>query len=319
MAESALNDTRVIRPRELGGYGLDSQWNDDFHHALRVLLGGDRDGYYQDFGELEQLARAFRDGFVYAGEYSPFRRRRHGNSSRQRPAQQFIVFAENHDQVGNRLFGERLSQSLSLEALKLAASAVLLSPFIPLLFMGEEYGEVAPFQYFISHLEPELVEAVRRGRRQEFAAFAWQGEPPDPQDVATFERAKLNHHLRLEGHHRALYEFYQELIRLRKALPALAQLSKEHMHVVGYEREKILCLRRWCDEQQVWLILHFGNTPATLRLLWEVGLWHKQLDSAELRWGGPGSAVDSALTSEGEVGLALAPQSCLVFAQSAES
>ena len=182
IAESALNDTRIIRSRELGGYGLDAQWNDDFHHALRVLLTGDRGGYYQDFGELEHLAKAFREGFVYAGEYSAYRRRRHGNSSRHMPAQQFVVFAENHDQVGNRLFGERLGQLLSLEALKLAASAVILSPFIPLLFMGEEYGEVAPFQYFISHLDAQLVDAVRRGRREEFAAFAWQGEPPDPQE-----------------------------------------------------------------------------------------------------------------------------------------
>ena len=240
IAESALNDTRIIRSRELGGYGLDAQWNDDFHHALRVLLTDDRGGYYQDFGELEHLAKAFREGFVYAGDYSAYRRRRHGNSSRHMPAQQFVVFAQNHDQVGNRMFGERLSQLVSLEALKLAASAVLLSPFIPLLFMGEEYGEVAPFQYFISHLDPQLVDAVRRGRREEFAGFAWQGEPPDPQDIATFQRAKLNHRLRSEGHHRALFEFYQELIRLRKELPALAQLSKEHMHVMGFEREKIL-------------------------------------------------------------------------------
>ena len=193
IAESALNDTRIIRSRELGGYGLDAQWNDDFHHALRVLLTDDRGGYYQDFGELGHLAKAFREGFVYAGDYSAYRRRRHGHSSRHMPAQQFVVFAQNHDQVGNRMFGERLSQLVSLEALKLAASAVLLSPFIPLLFMGEEYGEVAPFQYFISHLDPQLVDAVRRGRREEFAAFAWQGEPPDPQDIATFQRAKLDH------------------------------------------------------------------------------------------------------------------------------
>ncbi len=171
IAESALNDTRIIRPRELGGYGLDAQWNDDFHHALRVLLTGDQGGYYQDFGELGHLAKAFREGFVYAGDYSTYRRRRHGNSSQHMPAQQFVVFTQNHDQVGNRMLGERLSQLVSLEALKLAASAVLLSPFIPLLFMGEEYGEVAPFQYFISHLDAQLVDAVRRGRREEFASL----------------------------------------------------------------------------------------------------------------------------------------------------
>jgi maltooligosyltrehalose trehalohydrolase len=319
IAESALNDTRIIRPRELGGYGLDAQWNDDFHHALRVLLTDDRGGYYQDFGELEQLAKAFREGFVYAGDYSEYRRRRHGNSSRHIPAQQFVVFAQNHDQVGNRMLGERLSQLASLEALKLAASAVLLSPFIPLLFMGEEYGEVAPFPYFISHLDPQLVDAVRRGRREEFATFAWHAEPPDPQDIATFQRAILNHRLRAEGHHRALCEFYQELIRLRNELPALRQLSKEHMHVAAFEREKTLCIRRWCDGQQVWMMLHFGRSLTSLRLPWEAGLWHKQLDSADTRWWGPGSPVGPEIKSEGEVTLDLLPQGCLLFARATES
>ncbi|MGH8067690.1 MAG: malto-oligosyltrehalose trehalohydrolase [Candidatus Entotheonellia bacterium] len=318
IAESALNDTRIIRPRELGGYALDAQWNDDFHHALRVLLTGDRSGYYQDFGELEQLAKAFREGFVYAGEYSGYRWRRHGNSSRNIPARQFVVFAQNHDQVGNRMFGERLGQLVSLEALKLAASAVILSPFMPLLFMGEEYGEAAPFQYFISHLDPQLVDAVRRGRREEFAAFAWQGEPPDPQDVATFRRAKLNHRLRHEGHHHALFEFYQELIRLRKALPALAHLSKEQIHVLGFEHEKILCVRRWCSMQDVWMTFHFGCSQTSLRLPLSVGQWQKQLDSTEARWCGPGSLVSLEVESNGEVSLTLPPESCLVFAHTAE-
>jgi maltooligosyltrehalose trehalohydrolase len=318
IAESALNDSRIIRPRELGGYGLDAQWNDDFHHALRVLLTGDRDGYYQDFGELQQLAKAFRDGFVYAGEYSRYRWRRHGNSSRNIPAQQFVVFAQNHDQVGNRLFGERLSQLVSLEALKLAASAVILSPFIPLLFMGEEYGETAPFQYFISHLDPQLVDAVRRGRREEFAAFIWQGEPPDPQDVMTFQDAKLNQHLRHEGHHRALFAFYQELIRLRQELPALAHLSKEHMEVLGFEREKILCVRRWCEGQEVCMALHFGSSQSSFRLPLPVGQWQKWLDSAEERWCGPGSPVGLAVESDGEVSLTLPSESCIVLAHTAE-
>jgi maltooligosyltrehalose trehalohydrolase len=230
-----------------------------------------------------------------------------------------VVFAQNHDQVGNRMFGERLSQLVSLEALKLAASAVLLSPFIPLLFMGEEYGEVAPFQFFISHLEPQLVDAVRRGRREEFADFAWQGDPPDPQDIATFQRAMLQHHLRSEGHHRILFDFYQELIQLRKELPALAQLSKEHMQVVGFEREKILCVRRWCAVQEVWMMLHFGRGPTSLQPPWSSGHWHKRLDSAEQRWGGPGSPVGSAIAPEGEATLTLPPESCLLFARTTES
>jgi maltooligosyltrehalose trehalohydrolase len=319
IAESALNDTRIIRPRELGGYGLDAQWNDDFHHALRVLLTGDRGGYYQDFGELEHLAKAFREGFVYTGQYSAYRQRRHGNSSRSIPAQQLVVFAQNHDQVGNRMRGERLSQLVSFEALKLAASAVILSPFVPLLFMGEEYGEVAPFQYFISHLDAQLVDAVRRGRREEFAAFMWQSEPPDPQDVTTFQGAKLNHRWRDEERHRMLFEFYQDLIRLRKEQPALAHLSKEQMRVVGFEGEEILCVQRWCEAQEVWMMLHFGSSQASIRLPWSVGHWQKQLDSSEERWCGPGSLTKAAIESDGEVSLTLLPDSCMLFAHLAES
>jgi maltooligosyltrehalose trehalohydrolase len=176
---SAANDARLIRPRELGGYGLDAQWNDDFHHALRSLLTEEKRGYYEDYGEFNQLVKAYREGFVYSGEVSKHRRRRHGTTTRDIPAERFVVFCQNHDQVGNRMLGERLSQLVSFEALKLAAGAVLLSPFIPLLFMGEEYGEEAPFQYFISHGDPLLVE-VRGGRREEFAAFGWQASPRIP-------------------------------------------------------------------------------------------------------------------------------------------
>jgi maltooligosyltrehalose trehalohydrolase len=156
IAESALNDTRVIRSREFGGYGLDAQWNDDFHHALHTVLTGERMGYYRDFGRLQDLAKALLEGFVYSGEYSPYRRRRHGNSSRDIPAHRFVVFSQNHDQVGNRMRGERLSELVCFERTKLAAGVMTLSPFIPLLFMGEEYGETAPFQYFVSHSDPDL-------------------------------------------------------------------------------------------------------------------------------------------------------------------
>ena len=154
--------------------------------ALRTLLTGERTGYYEDYGEFAQLVKAYREGFAYSGEYSRFRRRRHGSVVTRYPADRFVVFAQNHDQVGNRLLGDRLSQAVSFEALKLAAGLVILSPFIPLLFMGEEYAETAPFPYFISHSDPELIEAVRRGRRAEFAAFGWQGETPDPQDAKDF-------------------------------------------------------------------------------------------------------------------------------------
>ncbi len=316
--ESAANDARLIRSRELGGYGLDAQWNDDCHHCLHVLLTGEGTGYYQDFGSIQQLVKAFEEGFVYSGEYSPYRRRRHGISSRHIPAHRFVVFAQNHDQVGNRMLGERLSQLISFEGLKLAAGVFLLSPFIPLLFMGEEYGETAPFQYFISHSDPVLVEAVRQGRREEFAAFKWQGEPPDPQDEATFLRAKLSHHLRQEGHHRVLLEFYKELIRLRKDIPSLVYLSKDALEVLGYENSKVLYLRRWRNGSEAMSVFHFGDAPVPIALPVPVGRWHKLLDSAEERWNGPGGMVTQVLSSEGEVNLSLPPQAFVLFVRREE-
>ena len=313
IAESALNDTRVIRSRELGGYGLDAQWNDDFHHALHTLLTNDQTGYYQDFGHLGDLATAFREGFVYSGQYSSYRRRRHGNSSRDIPAHRLVVFAQNHDQVGNRIHGERLSEVVCLERVKLAAGAVLLSPFMPLLFMGEEYGETAPFPYFISHSDQALIEAVRRGRKEEFAAFGWADEPPDPQDEATFLRAKLNHELRREGHHRILLEFHRELIELRKKLPALARLSKEDMDVLGYGGEEVLVIRRWTAADEATVVFHFDEAPASITIPLPEGRWTKRLDSADNRWQGPGSQVPSEVISDGEVGVTLAPHSFVLL------
>ncbi|CAG1771911.1 hypothetical protein BAC2_02052, partial [uncultured bacterium] len=216
IAESALNDTRLIRPPERVGMGLDAQWNDDLHHALHAVVTGERQGYYGDFGKFEQLLKALREGFVYSGEYSEFRKRRHGNSSRDIPAHRLVVFAQNHDQVGNRSRGDRLTLSLSGEALKMMAGVILLSPYLPLLFMGEEYGETAPFPFFISHSDPDLIEAVRKGRRAEWSSDDGQNEAPDPQDEKTFTGAKLNQALRhAQGPQHMLWEFYRRLIELR--------------------------------------------------------------------------------------------------------
>jgi maltooligosyltrehalose trehalohydrolase len=319
MAESDLNDSRVIRPPEFGGFGLDAQWNDDFQHALHTLLTGERTGYYQDFGEIRHLVKALREGFVYSGEYSPYRRRRHGNSSITIPAHRFVVFAQNHDQVGNRPGGERLSRLVSFEALKLAAGIVLLSPFIPILFMGEEYGEIAPFAYFVSHSDPSLIEAVRRGRREESAAFRWQGELSDPQDESTFLRAKLNHELRRQGDHRVLLDFYREVMRLRKELPALNRLSLEHLEADGFERERVLVLRRRSDSEEAGAIFHFGKAEVALNLPLPRGRWQKLLDSAASRWNGPGNAGPETLDSEGEVSLTLPPWSCLLYLKRKET
>ena len=311
--ESAANDARLIRAHELGGYGLDAVWSDDFHHSLRTLLTGDRSGYHQDYGELKHLVRAYRDGFAYCGEYSRFRKRRHGSSTKAVPAERFVIFAQNHDQVGNRLRGDRLTENVCFNALKLAAATVILSPFIPLIFMGEEYGETAPFAYFISHSDSALIEAVRRGRREEFAAFEWQGEIPDPQDEATFLQAKLRHEGCHENPHRVLRDFYKKILQLRKTIPALAELSKEHMNVIGYENERILFVQRWHEADQAIIIVSFGAAETSMALSIPAGKWRKLLDSAEETWRGGGSFVPEELDSTGAVTLTLSPQSVVVL------
>ena len=313
IAESALNDTRIIRPRELGGFALDAQWNDDFHHALHAVLTGEQSGYYQDFGGLHHLARAWRQGFVYEGQYSGYRQRAHGNSSRSIPAQQLVVFVQNHDQVGNRIFGERLSRLVPFEKLKLAAGMVIFSPFIPLLFMGEEYGETAPFQYFIDHSDPELVNAVREGRRREFAGFGWEAEPPDPQDEATFLRAKLDRSLRDTSLSRILPDFYREMIRLRKETAALARLSKKHQDVVVDQGNRMLFVRRRAGPDEAFLIFCFGKSETTVSLPLPAGRWEKIADSADRRWLGPGSLLPEEIESNGQIELPVRPHSFLLL------
>ncbi len=312
IGESTANDARLVTTPEQGGYGLDAQWNDDFHHALHVLLTGEQNGYYQDFDGLKQLLKAFQEGFVYSGQYSRYRQRRHGVTSRNIPASRFVVFAQNHDQVGNRMKSERLSQLVTFERLKLAAGVVLLSPFIPLLFMGEEYGEEAPFAYFVSHSEPALIEAVRRGRREEFASFKWPGEIPDPQDEATFFSAKLDRSLRGEGWHRTLLEFYQELIWLRKETPALARLDKNTMTVGGFE-DRIFLLHRWSENSEVVLVFNFSQDQSSVTIPIPAGRWRKRLDSAEKRWQGEGNTMPEQLDTNEQVSLNLKPWALALF------
>jgi maltooligosyltrehalose trehalohydrolase len=315
IAESSLNDARTVTAPGFGGFGLDAQWNDDFHHALHTLLTGERDGYYVDFGEFSQLVKAFREGFVYSGEYSRYRRRRHGSSSATIEPGKFVAFAQNHDQVGNRMIGERLGHCVTPEQLKLAAGTVLLSPCLPLLFMGEEYGESAPFPYFIHHGDPQLVEAVRRGRQEEFAAFAWQGEIPDPQAEATFLAAKIDPQRRHEGRHAALFALYRELLRLRRTLPPLRRLSREATEVAGIEPENVLLLRRQANGEEVLCLFHFGDGEPSIAVPRRPAPCRKRLDSAEERWGGGGSPAAGELPAgSGETRVTLAPWSFVLYA-----
>ncbi len=221
IAESDLNDPRLLRPRDRGGYGLDGQWADDFHHAVHAALTDERQGYYVDFGGIRPVAQAIRDRFVLDGRRSAFRGRRHGAPAVDVPADRFVVFVQNHDQVGNRARGDRLSTLVSAEQLKLATALLLLSPYVPMLFMGEEYGEKNPFLYFTSHGDRALGEAVRDGRRKEFARFAWQGEVPDPQSEETFVRSRLDWARRAEPGHARLLGCTRDLLRIRREEPAL--------------------------------------------------------------------------------------------------
>ncbi len=313
IAESDLNDVRFINPAEIGGCGLDAQWNDDFHHSLHTLITGEDNGYYQDFGKTEHLTKAFREGFVYSGRYSKFRKRKHGNSSMDRPPRQFIVFSQNHDQVGNRMSGDRPAQTQSFEKLKLAAGVVILSPYIPLIFMGEEYGEKAPFQYFVSHSDEILVEAVRKGRLEEFAAFEWEGEVPDPQAESTFLNSKINVQLGQHGQHKILLDFYRELISLRKKLPSLNNLLKENMEVNEIE-ERILFVRRWFAEDDIFCIYNFNKRRRSISLTLPSGIWTKALDSSSRQWKGAGEAAAALIeTGRSEIDVSMHPYSFAVY------
>jgi maltooligosyltrehalose trehalohydrolase len=305
IAESDLNDPRVVRRSDMGGLGLDSMWCDDFHHAAHVLVTGEKAGYYVDFGQVEDMARAFTSGMSHPGEYSPFRRRRHGRPSPDLRAEQCVVFAQNHDQVGNRMLGERLDALVGFEQQKLLAGLTCMSRFIPLLFMGQEYGETAPFQYFISHSDAELVAAVQRGRREEFASFALDGEAPDPAAQSTFDRCVLHPELRHTGRHALLHRLYATLLELRRKLT-----SEQADACVAFESRRVLLVRR---EQHAWMAFSFSDAAQTLTVPVLAGEWERWLATADAEWEGPGTRSPARLASTGEVTLELEPYSLVVY------
>ena len=216
------------------------------------------------------------------------------------------------------MLGERLSALVSFEQLKLAAGALFLSPFIPLMFMGEEYGETAPFLYFVSHSDPGLIEAVRSGREKEFAAFSWQQRPPDPQDEATFARSRLDHHLRNKTKNGTLLSFYRELIRLRTTLPALASLSKETMDVTLFSDQRALCLRRWKGKEDTMVLFSFASTVETVRSATAGGRWRKVLDSSDQRWLGAGGSLPEIIEGS-ELPLSMNSNSVVVYRRETEA
>jgi maltooligosyltrehalose trehalohydrolase len=271
VAESDLNDPRLLYPRERGGHALGAQWADDFHHAAHAFLTGERDGYYADFGGPEMLARALECPFVYAWDYSPFRGRKHGAPPVGLSGDRFVVCLQNHDQVGNRARGDRLNEVLGSPAKqRLAAGLLLLSPYLPLLFMGEEYGEENPFPFFCSFDDPALVEAVREGRKKEFEAFTWRAEVPDPQAEATFASAKLSWSWP-EGTPRAgLRRLYRDLLAARREWPALRDFENRTVRLMGGKTgaAPVLELVRGgaASGGQVTALFNLGDQPIGLRI-----------------------------------------------------
>ncbi|NLO92312.1 MAG: malto-oligosyltrehalose trehalohydrolase [Elusimicrobia bacterium] len=277
IAESDLNDTRILRGESAGGYGLAAQWSDDFHHSLHALLTGENTGYYEDFGSFSHLAKAFSSGFVYDGGYSMHRRRAHGSPSGGLHPRMFVVCSQNHDQVGNRLAAERLSAIAGVRKARLAAGAVLLSPYVPLIFMGEEYAETAPFNYFVSHGDKKLIAAVRRGRRREFAAFNWPAPPPDPQDRKVFDASKLDWRKPARAPHSAMLKLYRSLLAVRRAHPSLGCLPRKNTVITDDEQNKILTLRRKAGTDETFTVFNFGGSSAQAAL--PQGRWRLLLSS----------------------------------------
>lgn len=260
IAESDLNNPRYITNVSSGGYGMDAQWVDEFHHSLRVTAGEKPVGYYSDFSGIEHLAKSFSDAYVYTGQFSAERNKSFGKAATCHSGKQFVVFSQNHDQVGNRMLGERSSQLYSFDMLKLMAAAVFISPFLPMLFMGEEWAERNPFLYFVSHTDPELVELVRKGRSEEFSAMH-QGDAPDPQSEDTFLKSKLNWSLPSQQHHLILFKFYQDLINLRKTQLVLKMCDRDAVRVHLYKEKECLVIERGLtgSDQLVLAVLNFSN------------------------------------------------------------
>ncbi len=296
VAESDLNDRRVIDSVRKGGYGLAGQWSDDFHHCLHTVLTGERKGYYADFGSLEQLAKAFTDGFVYDGQHSTFRRRSHGTSTKDLPGERFVVFTQNHDQVGNRAQGDRLYALVDFERAKLSVSVLLISPYVPLLFMGQEYGERSPFLFFTDFDDPALRAAVTRGRREEFAAFGWTGEVPDPQDPTTFVRSRLNWELQARKPHCWLWDYYQTLLTLRREYPVLGVGGKRRLRARIDDERVLVLLRKGPNGTAALGLLNFSPEDRTATVQPPPGNWDRLVDSGEERFGGFGPKTPTSLT-----------------------
>ncbi len=308
IVECDLNDRRFIDPLSAQGYGMHAQWVDEFHHALRVTTGHSKTGYYEDFDGILHLAKSWQDGYVYTGQYSPHRNKAFGTDTINIEPYRFIVFSQNHDHIGNRMLGERTSMLVSFEMQKTLAAAVLMSPFLPLLFMGEEYGEKNPFLYFVSHSGEELAEAVRQGRKREFRAFHSEGEVPDPQSENTFRQSALAWDIIKKDEHAALFKYYQTLITLRKKLSPIGRTERGQLALDVHETQNVLLAERWHQQERVLCVFNFSNQFQTIESALLGKPWKLALNSAASQWLGVHDTDDNPSGK-----LALAPESFLLF------
>jgi maltooligosyltrehalose trehalohydrolase len=300
IAESDLEDVRIINPRAVGGYALDAQWHDDFHHALYALLTGEREGFLMDFGALADLAKSVREGFVHDWKYSRYRRRHYGSSSKHRPGEQFVGFIQNHDQVANTSRGKRLSTSVSPQQQKLAAVLTLCSPFLPLLFMGEEYGETAPFLFFTSFEDTDLVAAVREGRKKELGAHYSESDFTDPQAQSTLERCKLDWSKPSLPPHSETLRLCRDLIALRKQYSCLGNCRKDLTEIWFDEQSKFFVMKRTDPSgSAALLVCNFSNNPQNIPVTAEPQGWRLALWTGDAAYGSNSGARPAEMLTAG--------------------
>ncbi|MGD6810001.1 MAG: malto-oligosyltrehalose trehalohydrolase [Candidatus Bathyarchaeia archaeon] len=295
IAETGYNEPAVLTPAETDGYGFNAQWLDDYHHALFSVLTGENRSYYIDFTKVELLADALTDAYVYVKKPPEFRRRRPEESFRQIPAYRFVVFSQNHDQIGNRLQGDRLGAISGLEASKVAAGMVLLSPYVPLLFMGQEYGENTPFMFFTDYQDKGLANAIREGRKKEFTDFHWTGNVPDPQSLECFTKSKIKWEKRNQGINSKIVGYYKTLIDLRKKVPALQTGKNRNIKTVNTQN-KALLIEKQKNNSKAYIIANLDKETQTIQTMLS-GNFRKVLDSKSPVFGGESASLPETLSS----------------------
>ena len=301
IAESDLNDIRFINPPDQGGYGMDAQWCDEWHHAMHALMTGERQGYYADFGSLEQVVKALNRAWVYDGGFSPYRKKKFGTCTGGQPGQCFVVFTQNHDQIGNRMNGDRLSSLLNHESLKLAAGVMLVSPFIPMLFMGEEYAEESPFQYFASFDDKKLLSLVQEGRKNEFREFKKDADPPDPASEETFERSKLKWDYLEDELKRCMLAYYKKLIALRKEQPLLKPGNRDHIHATELADKKTIAIVCQNNKEHLVALMNFNKENVTIEIsALSFSTAQVLIYSAHEQWGGNINNDENPIAQKGK-------------------